>query len=167
MFYLFQAGLDGARDGLDGLTYRSAASAELAKWLGWLGSLFLGSLIFQELRLVLAFLVMAITGLSSVRGRALFRPPLISHLLICLVPNKASLRANPESRGGKVDSTSDGRSDEVSLQRGMDIGMGLGSCFAESFGRKLGKCCGSYNYISFLNFLPLNPKFRTQCEVVN
>lgn len=39
--------------------------------------------------------------------------------------NKASLRTNPESRGGKVDSASDGRSDRISLQKGMDIRMRL------------------------------------------
>lgn len=93
---------------LVGLTYRFGPSAELAKWLGRLGSLFLGFLIFQEPRLVLAFLIMAVSGFSSMRRQALtmqglFRPLLTSHLLICPVPNKASLRANPESRGGKVE----------------------------------------------------------------
>ena len=56
----------------------------------------------------MAFFIMAVSGFDSVRRQALisqglFRALPTSHLLIHPVPNTASFRANPESRGGKVE----------------------------------------------------------------
>ena len=62
---------------------------------------------------------------ASINIQGLFKLLLALHLLICPMPNNASLRANWESRGGKIDSASDGSSDKVLLQKGLDIGMGL------------------------------------------
>lgn len=94
-------------DGLDGLPYMFGASAKLEEWLGWLGSFFSWSLILQELRLVLAFLIWQSRASAGWEGSTimprLFKTPLTSCLLMCPVPNKASVRANPESRGRKVD----------------------------------------------------------------
>lgn len=74
---------------------------------------------------------MAVSGFKSTIGQApLFhtsaaQTSVYISFAICPVPNKANIRANPESRGGKIDSASDRRSDKVPLQKGIGFKRGV------------------------------------------